>query len=500
MNKILALLLFTTSFSALAEGAIGYDPKTATTASSTALNDAQYKVSQEYVHEGLVQRKLNEACQGKESECSGREVDSKFMGLSSNMVKMVAKAYGMVIGAIGMTQEQKDYCSLIPAGTELIATFQQQTQQSNLKDLPTNQATAQKDSLYKAARSHEARADGSKIQFMGYAAATACYPAQMSMTGGYDWASAAKMGASGFLAFFYKSEMDRYKKAAEFTKKVADELPGKGDCNPITQKDCYCLQPESKNYAEYTQICVPAALQRQKTAQGQTPVSCLNASRQLDTSCECLKTNNCYDKTFASEIQGLSARNAMASAYSGVADLAKGNLSEATLGSVTAGYQNAMGKLREIDNRVGDEKGSYNADDAKALGLSGMGPNMARKLAAIAPGAGFESNLAKIKANYSGNMTIPSTSKSSGADTHILEFGGQGSGKNKKTGTNLDLSKFMPGQKKSTTPSGEVLTYPSDSTMNNALKGADINSDSSRNLFDILSRRYQLSGPSRLGN
>ena len=39
-----------------------------------------------------------------------------------------------------------------------------------------------------------------------------------------------------------------------------------------------------------------------------------------------------------------------------------------------------------------------------------------------------------------------------------------------------------------------------DSTMNKALKNADINSDDSRSLFDIVSRRYQLSAPARLGN
>lgn len=500
--KILILSLFlVSSFQAVADGALGYSPNTATTASSTALTDAQYKASQEYIHEGLVQRKYDEACTGKERECSGREVKGTFMGMDNNMVRMVAKTYGMIIGSVGMMSDKKDYCALIPAATETIATFQQQANQENLKELPTNQTTAQKDALYKASRSHEARADSSKIQFTGFAAATACYPAQMSMTGGFDWASTAKMAASGFLAFFYKSEIDRYKEAAAFTKKVADELPGKGECNPINQKDCYCAQPESKNYPEYTQTCLPATLQRKTSIASTTPVTCLDTNGKVDSSCECTKSNTCYDKTFSTQIQGLSFREGVGTAFAPVASLTKGSLSDANLSAANTGLQSALGKLRELDNKFAADKENPNATDVKALQLSGLGPNIARKLAAVAPGPNFQNDLAKINARYSGSITLPSTTnaKTYGEDSHLIEFGG--GPKNKKSGSStLDFNKFLPGQKQATKSTGQVLDYPSDSMVNNAMKGADINSDSSKNLFDIVSRRYQLSAPQRLGS
>ncbi len=501
MKPSLLLLLAVMSFQVLAEGAIGYDATTATTASTTALNDAQFKASKEYVHEGLSQRKYTEACTGKESECYGRETNGKFLGIDSNMVRMVAKAYGMVIGSMGMMSDKKDYCGLIPAATETIATFQQQATQANLGDIPTSQGTAQKDSLYKAARSHEARADGSKIQFTGYAAATACYPAQMAMSGGFSWSSGAKMVASGVLAFFYKSETDRYKQAAEFTKKVADELPGKGDCNPITQKDCFCLQPESKNYPEYTQTCVPAALQRKTTTTAGTAVSCLDADGKTDSVCNCLKTSNCYDKTFTTQIQGLSFREGVGTAFAPVASLTKGTLSDASVSAASSGLQSAMGKLRELDGQFAAGNETANVNDVKALQLAGLGPNLARKLASVAPGPNFQSDLAKINARYSGAIVLPAVSNTkgnSGDDSHIIEFGG--GTRSKKSGSSFDFSKLMPGQKQAAKASGQVLEYPSNAAVNNAMKGADINSDSSRSIFEIVSRRYQLSAPNRLGN
>ncbi len=570
MNKILLFILLATSFQAFAEGAIGFNASTATTASATALTDEQFKASKEYIHEGLVNRKLEEACKGRESECQGREIEGKYMGLSSNMVRMVAKMYGLVMGGmsgISMASSlssssnssatnnsttsnaqtsgtsgtsgtdaasnnatsntagsspnsttnspnsssndsgsKMDYCALIPAATEMIATFQQTANQNNLKDLPTNQATAQKDALYKAARSHESRADGSKIQFTGFAAATACYPAQMFMQGGgLDWKSGLKMAASGFLAGFFKSEMDRYSKAAEFTKKLANELPGKGDCNPITQKDCYCAQAESKNYPEYTQTCLPEEFKaRQRIAAKGTTVSCLNSKGELDTVCNCVSGSSCYDKTLASKIQGLSFRDTVGTAYSPVASVLNGNLTDGVLSASNSNYQNAMGKLRDLDKKFPTDNSYADPNDIKALQLGGLGPNMAKKLASLALPSNYDQTLAKIKSNFSGNINIPGKGSASsfGSDSHIIEFGGFGPAKGKKSTTTnaFDMSKFMPGQKKAAAPTGEVLSYPSDSTMNKAMKNADINSDNGPSLFEIVSRRYQISAPVHLGN
>ncbi len=553
MNKILLFILLATSFQAFAEGAIGFNASTATTASATALTDEQFKASKEYIHGGLVNKKLEEACKGHESECQGREIDGKYMGLSSNMVKMVAKMYGLVMGGMSgismassmssssnksatsnsqasgsnatsgnaannssgsspnnsskNSDSKMDYCALIPAATEMIATFQQTANQNNLKDLPTNQATAQKDALYRAARSHESRADGSKIQFTGFAAATACYPAQIFMQGGgLDWKSGLKMAASGFLAGFFKSEMDRYNKAAEFTKKVADELPGKGDCNPITQKDCFCAQAESKNYPEYTQTCLPEEFKaRQRTALKGTTVSCLNSKGELDTVCNCVNGSSCYDKTLSSKIQGLSFRDAVGAAYSPVASVLNGNLTDGALSASNNNYQNAMGKLRELDKKFPTDNSFADPNDIKALELGGLGPNMAKKLASLSLPSNYDQTLAKIKSNFSGNINIPgkkSNAISSGGDSHIIEFGGFGPAKGKKTSSSnsFDISKFMPGQKKAAVTTGEVLSYPSDSAMNKAMKNADINSDNGPSLFEIVSRRYQISAPAHLGN
>jgi len=504
MKLFIITLAFLINSRSFAEGALGGSTtsKTSTDTATTSLTDAQFTASKEYIHEGLNKRKYDEACTGKESECLGRDSKGTFLGLDTNMVRMVAKAYGMVMGAVGMMDEKKDYCGLIPAATETMATFQQELTQKNVESfIPTNQETSQKDSLYRASRSHTARAEGSQIQFIGYGTAAACYPAQMAMTGGFDWKSAAKMAASGLLAFFYKSEVSRYNEAANFTKKVADGLPGKGDCNPINQRNCFCAQPESKNYPEYRQACLPAEIQATNATAAANPITCLDANGKADAVCNCVKTNNCYDKTFSTQLQGLGFQQGVSSAFAPVASLTKGNLSDASISAANAGLQNAMGKLREIDKKFGGEKLYPDQKDVKALELAGFGPNIAAKFASLDPGPNFKNDLAKINSRYSGSIALPSASKSSigSGDGHIIEFGGGGKN-SKKTNSGFDLSKFMPGQKQEAKSGNQVLTYPSDAAASNAMKGADINSDSSRNLFEILSHRYQISAPRRLGN
>jgi hypothetical protein len=168
------------------------DPKT------MDVTDQQRFQSQTFIHEGLSQRKLQEECAKLEdpAACMGKG-KTKFMGMDSSLVKALSKAYSMVVGALNISgaakgggssaksadaggaqgnaqgaqggqaggaaktdgaqktdKEQTDYCSYIPMGTEAISMFMQQSAQNQLNNLPTNQETVQKDTVFKAARSH----------------------------------------------------------------------------------------------------------------------------------------------------------------------------------------------------------------------------------------------------------------------------------------------------------------------------------------------------------
>lgn len=281
MNVIIVALTLLVSSTAIAQ----YDAPslmkfqntaTNTNSASGGLTDSEKQISENYVHEGLQQRTVDELCKGNEDSCRGSEVKTKFLGVNGNLIKAIAKAYTTVIGMTDIgkltkksdapkvdpkaktevkpaettkeaekKEDQTDYCKYIAVATEVVALFQQTTTQKNLSNIPTNQETAQKDSLYKASRSHDARADNAAMQRNGWGATTLCYgvlATQVQINTSY----LIKLGAAGLLTWFYETDRKQNDDAAKLTKSIADKLPGKGYCNPATQRDCYCVQPEQK--------------------------------------------------------------------------------------------------------------------------------------------------------------------------------------------------------------------------------------------------------------
>ncbi|CAM9911292.1 unnamed protein product, partial [Chrysoparadoxa australica] len=216
------------------------------------LTDRERYDSQTYFHEGKSIREMNEACEKLKdpNACQGRG-KTKFMGVDSGVVQMIAKGYSMFGGMMamggdamdfeaakpdakpaGQTQQQgseqaasaeegeskKDYCAMIPMAGEMVAMFAQQLETQNLNSQPTTQETPQKELLYRAARTHQAREKSAKIQGTVWTATTACYAAYMAMGGiSIDWTVIARAGGAGFLAAFWTSEA---KKQGEYAKEV----------------------------------------------------------------------------------------------------------------------------------------------------------------------------------------------------------------------------------------------------------------------------------------
>jgi hypothetical protein len=303
---------------------------------STNLTDQEKQLSENYIDQAAANKVIQDSCSGdNERICAGQKVN--FKGKQTHMDaktgEMVAKAYALFsgmgdstlktagpadaatkgadkAGGAAETHPEPDNCKYIPSGTEMLAQFMQQ-QNSDFMSAASktqNSDLAQKDALLKAAMSHEERAKNSQIQAYGWLAGFACYGG-MGIVGGAvmtDPKYILKLGATFFLYLFYQDEVDAYNDYANQTRAIANSLPGKGACNPITEKICYCGTEAHKTDPQYGQYCNPPGLHNNPIAQGSYRVACTDNNMKLDPACNCTKTNSCFDQALAAKTYGSS--------------------------------------------------------------------------------------------------------------------------------------------------------------------------------------------------
>ncbi|MCO4793863.1 MAG: hypothetical protein KC493_09130, partial [Bacteriovoracaceae bacterium] len=352
------------------------------------LSDQDKHISENYNHSGYLDRQKEEACANDKEACGG-------LDQGNQNFKMVAKAFGMIVGMLpsdgafkqnvtkggetqtnadGTKKEEKkqDYCRYIAVGTEMVAQFQQQATQTEMSSIPVKKETAQKESLDRAARSHEARAENAKYQVAGWGTTTVCYgymAATASSVGGMGW---FKLAMAGVMTGFYYTEMDKHKKAAAKVRGIAKKLGGLGDCNPVTEKNCYCSQPESMNDVA---VCMPQIKKRQVAANS-VQVACLDSKLKADPQCHCATTDTCYDKQFMHNIDGLDFGTGFNQGVTGpLRKLARGELTGGNaVGSANRQAALAKQAMRKIKGKGPAFTGSLNkSQKSEALALSKMG-------------------------------------------------------------------------------------------------------------------------------
>jgi hypothetical protein len=537
-TRLLGLLFcafFLGPHSELQAQAVG-NSKTATVQDTNLmdLTDQERYQSETYVHEGLSQRQLKEECAKLEdpAACMGRG-KTKFLGMDSNMVKALSKAYSMVVGALGVSgggfkvdakpdpdapkteakttdkagkgkdagkekEEQTDYCAFIPMGTEAVAMFMQTSAQSQLNNLPTNQETVQRDTVYKAARSHEEVAKNSQISATGFTATVGCYAVLAAVKPGVMsnpsfW---VKSAGSGLLASFFWSEVGKHKDYAKQLREIADRLPGAGDCNPITEKACYCAQPETMYDP---QNCLPY-LSQKKIAESSIRTSCVDQNLKDDPKCNCVQTDTCYSKEFLQMVNGTNFGKAFleTSDAKSALGLTNGQLISGTTTGATTGLNAAKSRMNNIASRAkGDSSPLSGAQKAELQAIESFGvpPALAQALAS----APFDSNAQKNLATFQqrGRAAAQAATRVASYKNNILDFsGGRGINKGKSGGNNGPniaalLNKAKGGKKGAS--DGNILKFAEE-----AQKNADITSHKDRDIFEIISRRYQVSGWQRL--
>jgi hypothetical protein len=514
------------------------------------LTDQEKQLKDNFYDVAGANKIIKEKCVGEmEQACAGEEVKHKTMGMDPTMIKLAGQAYA-TIGAMGgdslfplkkgsgewMNGDKKpegaaggangstgssggsstpsteapkadagkpkeenttDYCKYIPVATETFATF---AQKATTTQLSSGSGTpSQKDQLLKAAKSHDSRANQAQIQAVGWFGGAACY-AQGMVRGEFAMSTGAvvKLGASAFLGAFYQGEVSANKEYARKTREIAESLPGKGDCNPITQNTCYCKTPE---YANDPVFCKNAAQQAAGT--NFLRVACTNDKLELDPSCACEKSGTCFDKVMSNgqsvdlNAGGFGFAN---SPYKMVSSLTKGKLENGMVNGTAAAQAAAIAKkaLQDIAGKIPQNNSPINPKNKAlydALLSKGIPPSIARTMAENQPPAGASNNgLAKVQGNgvFSGFNDGDGGGKSGGRVVDFSGGAGLGIGGKKASENKNEMGDFMSklGKgKEGNLANGKVLEFAQ-----RAQAQASQISKSDRALFEIISLRYQISG------
>lgn len=394
-------------------------------------------------------------------------------------------------------KDQKDYCKYIAVGTEAVAMFQTQMTSKNAA-IPSNQDTAQKDILYKAARTHKDRAKSHKLQYVGWGATTGCYAYMLSPLGGaaLDVTNILKFVSSGVMTAFFVDQANLNEQYYKDVKGIADSLPGKGDCNPITDKDCYCSQEETMNDP---QVCLPQ-LHGNNVKLGNYRVACIDGNGKVDPKCTCIDADACLNNRVMNKLKPFGFGTAFNSAaLKPLNNISRGQLTAEDLASASNGALKAFNRriMEKINPNVPNSGALTSAQQKNVKDLSAMGitPKLAAFLAKQKISPQMKSGMARFSNGYRGGRSA-SKYRPRRKRGNVLNFGG-GNGINKKSrkkSSSNPYAKFMNrGKKGKGSRKGKVLNYE-----NRALQSAQINKDKDRPIFEIISRRYQVSGFKRL--
>ena len=507
------------------------------TTSSANLTDQEKQLSENYVDQAAANKILTEKCAGDEmtQACNGTAVKHKVLGMDTGLIKSLTQAYatfgsmgdfmslskhvdmkdanGNLVKQDGKTpvevdskgkaidkkgnepgkkkEKANDNCKYIPSATETIAAM---SQKGLTESLNNGEQTSQKEALEKAAKSHDGRAEQAKIQSAGWYLGAACY-AYMGISGSaaIDTSYIVKLGAATLLGTFYVSEVMANQEYARKTREIKDALPGKGQCNPVTENNCYCAEPEHANDPNYCKAQIAASAANTTTF---TRVACTNNQLQADPQCSCDKTNTCFEKFLENQdtsFLNLGFGNG-STPFKAIASLAHGRLESGSLGgtsyAASAAIANKM--LSEYSSKVPSV--NLNADQkvvADAIASRGIPASVARLMAANPPSAAAMAQ-ASSKLKGLGALDFQVASNGPGRSNVVDFSGGNGLGirgtKSDKKGGGADdfLGKVNA---KNGTSNAKILEFAQ-----KAQSQASQITKSDRALFEIISLRYQTSG------
>ena len=464
-------------------------------------DEERYK-SKTFVNEALANKVVKEECAKLRdpAACQGKGRGTTLLSLDSNQWSIAAKALALLMGAHGvnLTLQQGGAssgktCILIGAGGELAGAELLKLSAETLKT-PVGGSTDQKSALYKAARAHKDKSKAALWKFVSWGAATACFAYKFNTVNPkFKKLIILFMPAAAVLSTYYFREMKIHKRYAKEVQKIAEKLPGPGDCNPVTQKDCYCSLEEYENDPKH---CLPYLHKRKLSKGAIARVACTNEQLKADPQCDCILTDTCLDKTIKNSFLASGAGDGFLSSPIGQDALAltRGELRSGELTASPNGkYAGLSNFMRTHGNKIPPV--DLNPQQASlASGLSGkFGVPLAlsRHLVAAPNPPNLSDGMERLgfKGKKLASGEAGGGKKSSG---QVWDFrGGDGlKGKVKKASSDaLNWKKFLPKKKKKKKSlAGQILNFD-DEALN---KGAGLIQDSSKNIFHIISKRYTL--------
>jgi len=508
------------------------------------LTDEEYNLSKTYMHEGYLSREAQELCEGMEDVCRGDQASFKFLGISNDMMKIVSRCYSTVVGSMSaaglmslempkpegldddkgvsenaskttnnatdaaksaeakkITAEEakkqkeykdnqgkrKDFCSFIAVGTETVATTMETLSNQNINELPSSEASRQKDEIYKAAIAHEDRAKISLVQLSGWGATAACYAGMLATNFITINASyIVKQAASAFMVSYFAKEYEINRLAASKTRAIAARLSGQGDCNPITETVCYCAQPETMNDIKY---CAPSIKARMLSDANNYQITCLDNKMRGDPDCNCLLTNSCYDQTLDNMMSALPPGFAKSN-LAAIKKIYRGELQggsadamirqqSAAANRILAKYAHRLPSVGELDPSL--EQAANQVSQAFSVPLSASRYFAGQKDQSTGPNLFSRYSGGKGSSNYSGSDN----------GSNVYWYGKKNNThKNQKKDYLADINKQLknmqagPAQENA---DGDIIAFG-----RKAQAAAAINTNQKDDLFKIISRRYQL--------
>ncbi|MFT6633220.1 MAG: hypothetical protein ACJAS4_003190 [Bacteriovoracaceae bacterium] len=203
-------------------------------------------------------------------------------------------------GATEKTENKPDYCgyiAMVGEGASAAYTLvkNEKTEENFKSEKPEARQAA---SFYALADNHKTMEKGAKVQMGVWSATAACYVAyatQAAYQG--DWKVYAKMAAAGFIGLYYKKKADAHGERADLLEQMAKDLPSAGDCNPFSNKSCFCAEETSivSDPINFRNVCLPEILAK-RTGDEDKAFVCADASGNADLECDCIKSNTCADR------------------------------------------------------------------------------------------------------------------------------------------------------------------------------------------------------------
>ncbi|MEI8347357.1 MAG: hypothetical protein WCG27_07815, partial [Pseudomonadota bacterium] len=284
----------------------------------------------------------------------------------------------------------------------------------------------------------------------------------------------------------FLQEMKKNQEAAKITKAIAAKLPGKGDCNPVTDTVCYCAQLETQNDPQY---CLPT-MKARKVAENSYQITCIDDRLKADTQCACLDSNTCYDKNINNLLEGVGFNSSFTKgAMTPANSIYRGVLTGA--GTQGGSIQQAAMAQRVLDankKNLPSVDGLSTGEEESAKKLSehlGIPLEASRFFAAQKESP--ESN--KFMSRFSGLGDGSASVRRNEDESNAIYFQG-GSGLRAKEKEKKELSfldRLKTPKPEENVESGSVLSFAEKSS-----REAQISKDKNRSIFDLVSHRYRL--------